>query len=86
MSEENAHITLSEKDREKLVGHLKRFFHGNENETKSAIEAFLEENPQASFQEVFNDLSSGKGKGKSHMSDVREEEPTSVRKAPRKGR
>lgn len=63
------------KDREanvdKLVGDLRRFYSG-EVEARKAIQEYLDGNPSANKGQIFQALSGGSGRPKSHMSAYKE--------------
>ena len=55
-------------DIEGLVKRLARFFGKNAEAARAEITALLAQNPHASKAEIYNTLSQGRGKGKSHAS------------------
>ncbi|HAV14891.1 MAG TPA: hypothetical protein DCX25_01025 [Candidatus Pacebacteria bacterium] len=63
---------LREPDVRRLVGRLRQFFNNDEEKTLAAIIQTLEDNPYATFAEVFRKVSEHRGKGKPHGSAIRE--------------
>ena len=57
---------LREPDVRRLVGRLRQFFNNDEEKTLAAIIQTLEDNPYATFAEVFRKVSEHRGKGKAH--------------------